>query len=200
MGLLLIFFTICLIAFVLGIGFLLKRISMLEARARELSQSQSQGIQHNIQDPVFDTNDGEQLWLLLSTPNESSAFDAKTLEDARQRYAFIMIKHAASVFEAGKRDAARGEQNTPANAKRITTLRGAIQSWMPMEHASALYECGRHAQMASSEEERAPARVTIDQVCRAISNQLHLAVDLQLADRLLPVALTPAANSSAATA
>ena len=187
MGLLLTFFVLCFIAFVLGIGFLLKRISQLEVRARELSQSQAQGVQSNMQDPVFDKNDGEQLWMALSTDNESSAYDAKTLDDARQRYAFIMIKHAAALFEAGRRDATNGQQNTPSNTKRITTLRGAVQSWMPMEHATTLYECGRHSFLAESELERAPVRVTVDQTCRTISNQLRLAVDLQLADRLMPV-------------
>lgn len=198
MGLLLVFFALCFIAFILGIGFLLKRISQLEARARELSQSQSQGVQSNIQDPVFDKNDGEQLWTVLSTPNNDNPFDDKTLEDARQRFAFILIKHATALFQAGQRDASRGEQNTPSNTKRISTLRGAVQSWMPIEHASALYECGRHSAMAQTESERAPVRVTIDQVCRSMSNQLYLAVDLQLADRLMPVTLSdpPPATSA----
>lgn len=198
MGLLLAFFVLCFLAFALGIGFLLKRISQLEARARELSQSQAKGIQHNIQDPVFDRYDGEQLWHTLSTPNDASSFDAKTLEDARQRYAFIMIKHASALFDAGWRDAQSGTQNTPSNSKRITTLRGAVQSWMPDEYASSLYECGRHSFMAAQEDERAPVRVTVDQICRAISKQLHLAVDLQLADRLMPFASENLASNDAA--
>lgn len=194
MGLLLAFFILCFLVFAFGIAFLLKRISQLEVRARELSESQSQGVQAKIQDPVFDKHDGQQLWVLLSTNNDDSAIDIKTLEDARQRYAFIMIKHATALFDAGRRDATRGEQNEPSNTKRVATLRGAVQSWMPMEHASALYECGRHSVLAQSEDERAPVRVTVDQVCRAISNQLHLSVDLQLADRLMPVALPDAAT------
>lgn len=196
MGLLLVFFALCFVAFVLGIGFLLKRISQLEARARELSQSQSQGVQNNIQDPVFDKHDGEQLWHALSIADENSPFDPKTLDDARQRYAFIMIKHATALFEAGRRDAANSEQNTPSNTKRITTLRGAVQSWMPAEHATTLYECGRHDIIAQSETERAPVRVTVDQTCRTISNELHLAVDLQLANRLMPLLTTVAESNT----
>lgn len=192
MGLLLVFFVVCFLVFLLGIAFLLKRITQLEARARELSQSQAQGIQARMNDPIFDKHDGQQLWDVLSAPPPDGQFDAKTLEDARQRYAFIIIKHAAALFEAGRGDASRNEQHTPSNGKRVTTLRGAVQSWMPTEHACALYECGRHSQLAASEEERAPVRATIDQVCRTMSNQLHLAVDLQLADRLMPVEPTSA--------
>jgi uncharacterized membrane-anchored protein YjiN (DUF445 family) len=184
MALLITITVVCFIALILGIAFLLHRISKLETRARELAQNSEKGVGAMSNDPIFDQNDGEQLWSVLSAAN--SIYDDKALEDARQRYAFVMIKHASSLFEMGKRDAIQDVQQSPNNTKRITMLRGGVMSWMPAELAGAIYECGRHAAMANDESDRAPVRSTLNSVCQTLSQQLQLSVDLQLAERLIP--------------
>lgn len=179
-----IFISLCFIALLLGIAFLLQRVTRLEGKARELASANAQGVGASSKDPVFDQNDGEQLWKVLS--ETSRQYDEKTLEDARQRYAFVMIKHATSLFEMGKRDESYGSQQTPSNTKRVNMLRGGVMSWMPEELAVTLYECGRHALNASDESERASIRAALSTVCKTLSQQLQLNADLQLAERLIP--------------
>ena len=177
--------TLIIIAFtalVVTIAFLLFRLNQVEKSSQALQSTKTTAIPADPTDAVFAQHDGQALWNLLASPQASPALDADVLEDARQRYAFVLLKHASAVYAAG----ARGIGDQASNTKRVVTLRGAIQSWMPESEATALFECGQQSTLATDTASIEAIRQRLHGVSRSLAPAIQAGVLLQLADRLLP--------------
>jgi hypothetical protein len=163
--------------------FLLQRVARLEEAARGIGQSSTKAVASN--DPIdrlFSKYDGQALWDLLASQSTPNDIEPQLLEEARQRYSFILLAHATRLFESG----ARGLSESPGNAQRIVTMRGAVQSWLPQTYAVSLFECGRQSRAANDEASREPIRQRLLEISQAMAPALQAGVLLQLSDRLLP--------------
>lgn len=85
---------------------------------------------------------GRPLWEAMSgvAPLE---VDPAELPMMRQRYEQVLTWHIELTFEQGVRDAQAGSPQVPVNVRRINTLRGPVDSWLPDEPVNALYQAGQ---------------------------------------------------------
>jgi hypothetical protein len=97
-------------------------------------------------DPHFRGLSGQQLWDgMTGKPIEGFAADA--FQALRPRYEVVLGKHIEQLFKAGK-----GGNALPENPLRIETLRGAVPSFIPSNHAQTLHSLGARSKNESAAE------------------------------------------------
>ncbi|OUV02359.1 MAG: hypothetical protein CBC42_06095 [Betaproteobacteria bacterium TMED82] len=91
---------------------------------------------------MFDGLTGMTLWEAMSgKPVEG--WDEEVLETMKPRYKIVLQKHTEAIFDEGLLD---GHQETykhlPSNTMIVSMLRGAVESWIPQNYASGVYQIG----------------------------------------------------------
>ncbi len=93
-------------------------------------------------DDSFGGLSGKDLWdAMIGVP--MPGWDAQKLEPLRPRYEALLQKHLELLFEDGKLDAREGFAMPVRCDRKVTTLRGEIDSWMPHEYASGIYRAAQ---------------------------------------------------------
>ena len=137
--------AIGLLTVLLLIIYLVDRVNALERDTRaamhNLAPQASAQPAGNPRGP-FGGLSGRPLWDAMSgaTPVE---VDPGELPMMRQRYEQVLTWHIELSFEQGVRDAQAGAPQVPVNVRRINTLRGPVDSWLPDEPVNALYQAGQ---------------------------------------------------------
>ena len=91
---------------------------------------------------MFEGLSGMTLWEAMSgSPVEG--WEDENLEPMRPRYRIVLQKHLEAIFDEGLLD---GHQETykhlPANTMLVSMLRGSVESWIPQNYASGVYQIG----------------------------------------------------------
>ena len=91
---------------------------------------------------MFEGLSGMALWEAMSgSPVEG--WEVEDLEPMRPRYRIVLQKHLEAIFDEGLLD---GHQETykhlPANTMLVSMLRGSVESWIPQNYASGVYQIG----------------------------------------------------------
>jgi len=91
---------------------------------------------------MFEGLSGMTLWEAMSgSPVEG--WEDENLESMRPRYRIVLQKHLEAIFDEGLHD---GHQETykhlPANTMLVSMLRGSVESWIPQNYASGVYQIG----------------------------------------------------------
>ena len=91
---------------------------------------------------MFEGLSGMPLWEAMSgKPVEG--WDEASLENMKPRYRIVLQKHVEAIFDEGLLD---GHQETykhlPSNSMVVSMLRGAVESWIPQNFASGIYQIG----------------------------------------------------------
>ena len=91
---------------------------------------------------MFEGLSGMTLWEAMSgSPVEG--WENENLEPMRPRYRIVLQKHLEAIFDEGLLD---GHQETykhlPANTMLVSMLRGSVESWIPQNYASGVYQIG----------------------------------------------------------
>ena len=91
---------------------------------------------------MFEGLSGMTLWEAMSgSPVEG--WEEENLEPMRPRYRIVLQKHLEAIFDEGLLD---GHQETykhlPANTMLVSMLRGSVESWIPQNYASGVYQIG----------------------------------------------------------
>lgn len=131
--LLLLIFT-GLVGTLLVVFFLLDRVNELHKHA---------DIKKGEIDPkaMFGGLSGKNLWdALIGVP--MPGWDQKKIAAMRPRYEIVLQKHLELLFEDGKLDAREGFAMPIRCDRKVPTLRGEIESWIPHEFASGIYRAG----------------------------------------------------------
>ncbi len=131
--LLLLIFT-GLVGMLLVIFFMLDRVNELHKHA-EIPKGQL--------DPAaaFGGLTGKNLWdAMIGVP--MPGWDQKKIAALRPRYELVLQKHVELMFEDGKLDGREGFASPVRCERRVPTLRGEIESWIPHEFASGIYRAG----------------------------------------------------------
>lgn len=131
--LLLLIFT-GLVGMLLVIFFMLDRLNELHRNA-DIPKGQI--------DPAtaFGGLTGKNLWdAMIGIP--MPGWDQKKIAALRPRYELVLQKHLELLFEDGKLDGREGLSMPVKCDRKVPTLRGEIDSWIPHEFASGVYRAG----------------------------------------------------------
>jgi len=170
----LIFLTLvgaALLALVVVVIYLNDRVNELERRtAANLAGAASSGTGD---DNTWRGLTGKRLWDAMCGKKGIHTLGQPELEALRVTYEGVMSQHIESLFRAGQADARRGSAVQPTAVKTMASPRGAVQSWMPLNHANALYRAGIDSTKADIYEvER--ARMTLDDTAQILYAQTGL--------------------------
>lgn len=123
-----------LVGVLLVVFFLLDRVNDLH-KATNLSKGALK------KDQTFGGLTGKNLWdAMIGIP--SPGWSQKKLAELRPRYELVLQKHLELLFEDGKFDGAEGFSAPVRSDRMVTTLRGEVESWIPHEFASGIYNAG----------------------------------------------------------
>ena len=88
-------------------------------------------------DLLFSGLEGKKLWDAMNG-KEVDGFDATLIEALRPHYEPILREHITATFKDGLEEGG-DESKVPSSMRKIATLRGHIQSWLPPQHLGSIY-------------------------------------------------------------
>lgn len=141
---------------------------------------------------------GKRLWDAMAGKKGITPLSDAELEALRITYEGVLSQHIEALFRAGQSDARRGSPIQPTAVKTLASARGTVQSWIPLNHANALYRAGMDSTKVDIyETER--ARMTLDETAQVLYSQTGLTLAQPFSDLLLGNggSLTPAVASEA---
>ena len=89
-------------------------------------------------DILFAGLEGKKLWDAMNGKTVEG-FDASLIDALRAHYEPILREHITLTFKDGLEDVDGSESRVPSSERRVTTLRGHIQSWLPPQHLGGIY-------------------------------------------------------------
>lgn len=154
--------------------YVIDRVKLLESRTLTVTSDPSG--QEATGDPRFGRLRGMELWnLMCGKPVEG--WNAEDASELRPRYAVVLGKHIEQIFQAGQQ-----QERDPGSAASIATLRGQVESYLPANHASKLFELGSQSAQAA---DSAELRASIDATCDVLCTRTGVAVDTPFSTKLL---------------
>jgi hypothetical protein len=89
-------------------------------------------------DLLFAGLEGKKLWDAMNG-KQIEGFDATLIEALRPHYEPILREHIISTFKDGLEEVGGDESKVPSSTRKISTVRGYIQSWLPPQHLGSVY-------------------------------------------------------------
>jgi hypothetical protein len=135
---------------------------------------------------MFEGLTGMVLWEAMSgKPVEG--WDKDSLDEMRPRYRIVLQKHIEAIFDEGLLDGHQESfKHLPANGMVVSMLRGTIESWIPQNYASAVYQVG--IEWSRNEiEEAERLRERLDLVVDELFSDCEIDLKNPLSNTLLPV-------------
>ncbi len=109
---------------------------------------------------------GKNLWdAMIGIP--MPGWEPKRVAALRPRYELVLQKHLELLFEDGKLDGREGLSMPVRCDRKVPTLRGEIESWIPHEFASGVYRAG-YALATSAADDSEIVRRQLDMLGNAI--------------------------------
>jgi hypothetical protein len=172
--------------------YLVDRVNALEVTTRQAQENAPKS--NPAEAGPFGGLSGKKLWDALSgKPPEG--WDADRIAEVRERYAAVLQKHIEILFGEGVSDAKSGLSGTPRNTRMVSTLRGAVESWLPTAENNTIYQCGlEFAQITP--ETRAMMEQRLDDTCAALYQKVQIAMRQPFSSTLMPGAAPEAAPAT----
>ena len=89
-------------------------------------------------DLLFSGLEGKKLWDAMNG-KQVEGFDATMIEALRPHYEPILREHITATFKDGLEEVGGDESKVPSSLRKISTVRGFIQSWLPPQHLGSIY-------------------------------------------------------------
>jgi len=166
--------AIGLLVLLVVVIYLMDRMNSLEKDTKIAIDNLSSSTQApaNVPAGPFAGMSAKKLWDAMSgKPPEDVPADS--LNDVRSRYELVLNKHIESIFDEGKRDGSMGVSSPPKNTRQINTLRGKVESWLPMPQVNAIYQCGVDTHQKSPEQ-HAEVRMALDDACNQLFTKTQI--------------------------
>jgi len=93
--------------------------------------------QENPGDLLFSGLEGKKLWDAMNG-KQVEGFDATLIDALRPHYEPILREHIIATFKDGLEEGG-DESKVPSSMRKISTVRGYIQSWLPPQHLGSIY-------------------------------------------------------------
>ena len=167
--------------------YLIDRVNILEQMTLENRPSSTEAtvkIDANA-DSVFLGLSGKILWDAMSgkTPE---GFNDNDLVALKSRYEHVLTKHIELLFKDGATDRQQGKAiSKPKLPASIKTLRGTIDSWIPPQHASAIFKAGFES-IEASDIDRARIASYLDDSTELLFSRTDIALRQAFSEKLLP--------------
>lgn len=178
--------AIALLVIILLIVYLTSKVNDLEKETLSMASRLQEAAQQtaSVQGP-FAGMSGQTLWDALSGSSPEN-MDGARLDEVRQRYEPVLVKHIQSLFWEGSTDGQMGASATPKNKQRIKAQRGSVESWLPQEACTAIYQCGMDS-VIKSEAEVEIVRIMLDDVCASLFAKVGLELRQPFSEQLMPL-------------
>ena len=142
-------------------------------------------------DILFAGLEGKKLWDAMNgKPVEG--FDASLIDALRAHYEPILREHITLTFKDGLEDVDGSESRVPSSERRVTTLRGHIQSWLPPQHLGGIYRAA--LEFAGSYKKNPQSQVfdrlkqTIDSVTSMLYQRANIPLEVPFSEFLFDLA------------
>ena len=89
-------------------------------------------------DLLFSGLEGKKLWDAMNG-KQVEGFDATLIDALRPHYEPILREHITATFKDGLEEVGGDESKVPSSLRKISTVRGFIQSWLPPQHLGSIY-------------------------------------------------------------
>jgi hypothetical protein len=89
-------------------------------------------------DLLFSGLEGKKLWDAMNG-KQVDGFDATLIDALRPHYEPILREHITATFKDGLEEVGGDESKVPSSMRKISTVRGFIQSWLPPQHLGSIY-------------------------------------------------------------
>jgi hypothetical protein len=89
-------------------------------------------------DLLFSGLEGKKLWDAMNG-KQVEGFEATLIEALRPHYEPILREHITATFKDGLEEVGGDESKVPSSMRKISTVRGHIQSWLPPQHLGSIY-------------------------------------------------------------
>lgn len=179
------FIAIGLLLLLVLVIYLVDRVNSLEKDTKTAIENLSASTQSPLKVAVgpFAGMSAKKLWdAMTGRPPED--VPAESLNDVRTRYEAVLIKHIESIFEEGKRDGSMGVSSPPKNTRQVTTLRGNVESWLPMPQVNAIYQCGVDVHQKPPEQQ-AEVRMALDDACNQLFGKTQIEPKASMSQTLM---------------
>jgi hypothetical protein len=92
-------------------------------------------------DLLFSGLEGKKLWDAMNG-RQIDGFDATLIDALRPHYEPILREHITATFRDALEEVGADESKVPSSTRKISTVRGFIQSWLPPQHLGSIYRAG----------------------------------------------------------
>jgi hypothetical protein len=121
--------------------YLIDKINHL-AKMYEAPQPELPDFEHEVPgDLLFSGLEGKKLWDAMNG-RQVDGFDATLVDALRPHYEPILREHITSTFRDALEEVGGDESKVPSSTRKISTVRGFIQSWLPPQHLGSIYRAG----------------------------------------------------------
>lgn len=142
-------------------------------------------------DILFAGLEGKKLWDAMNGKTVEG-FDASLIDALRAHYEPILREHITLTFKDGLEDVDGSESRVPSSERRVTTLRGHIQSWLPPQHLGGIYRAA--LEFAGSYKKNPQSQVferlkqTIDSVTGMLYQRANIPLEVPFSEFLFDLA------------
>ncbi len=171
-------------AAVILIIYLIDRVNHLEKIASARNDKADSKSGDSNADSSFLGLSSKALWdAMCGKPPQG--FNSNDLVALKPRYEHVLKKHIESIFAMGVADGQAGTAKKPKPTTVISTLRGSIESWLPPQHVSTIYNVAFESVTASAEDMPRLAD-SLDESGSLLFSRTELTLKQALSSVLLP--------------
>ena len=142
-------------------------------------------------DILFAGLEGKKLWDAMNGKTVDG-FDASLIDALRAHYEPILREHITLAFKDGLEDVDGSESRVPSSERRVMTLRGHIQSWLPPQHLGGIYRAA--LEFAGSYKKNPQSQVlerlkqTVDSVTGMLYQRANIVLEVPFSEFLFDLA------------
>ena len=128
-------------------------------------------------DLLFSGLEGKKLWDAMNG-KEVEGFDASMIQALRPHYEPILREHITATFKDGLEEVGGDESKVPSSLRKIETVRGHIQSWLPPQHLGSIYRSALEFAGTYANDPNADTLVRLKQTVDSVVDMLYQRVSI----------------------
>ena len=128
-------------------------------------------------DLLFSGLEGKKLWDAMNG-KQIEGFDASMIEALRPHYEPILREHITATFQDGLEEVGGDESKVPSSLRKISTVRGFIQSWLPPQHLGSIYRSALEFAGTYANDPNPDVLVRLQQTVDSVADMLYQRVGI----------------------
>ncbi|WP_353138564.1 hypothetical protein [Limnohabitans sp.] len=128
-------------------------------------------------DLLFSGLEGKKLWDAMNG-KQIEGFDESMIEALRPHYEPILREHITATFKDGLEEVGGDESKVPSSMRKISTVRGFIQSWLPPQHLGSIYRSALEFASTYANDPNPEVLVRLQQTVDSVADMLYQRVGI----------------------